>query len=447
MEFDGLKGKLERHLAHSVHKGVWRYMCTREAALLKEVEQGRLPFAEFVDRYQVDVEIITEGEIPRRTRNPRLLTTPADRRLETLARIACIEASRDVFVESFRREHLQGRLLTPEDAPRWIKSHEMARPRDLTPLAVELPVGDVTDVLSLGIHQELLSWWDDPANDPDWPRAMEMGLEAGVRTAWSQEDYADLLEDVARKVRAGEVEVPLVVRKRDSLPYRDGDAVIGDSLPLLDLKDAVAHLISWIPWTEKQAVEFLLTGAPQTLLRATLETRLSRLPALRRVTLVVDPRMPGRELATFYEAGRRTFARGRDKPMSEKSLELAVFCTERMLESNKWSELREDWNAIYPAWVYKPDDDVVGRRFARDARDAYERVVGRKFDDSQRVAKERGFELDSLTLSLLEQGSGPTVRLEKGELPTLPHDHLDLWKREFESMRSRFEGEGDEGTS
>ena len=55
------------------------------------------------------------------------------------------------------------------------------------------------------------------------------------------------------------------------------------------------------------------------------------------------------------------------KPMSDKNLELAVFNAENA--GQPWSKKMSKWNALHPSKTYSDR-----RLFARDAKNAYQRV-------------------------------------------------------------------------
>ncbi|MCX6373723.1 MAG: hypothetical protein NTX16_11745 [Actinobacteria bacterium] len=454
-----MKALLEQSLGHHAEARVWRDFALNDRWLLELVrkDQGRLDT--LADRYRLKEEIYDDspGGRGRRQRGGIGRTIAADRRLETLAEIAAIDARRSEPVEWFRGKALGGQCLSPSEVRDWMHGHEPPSPSKHLPMCVRVPVGDLTELAEMGLLASLSP--DGDVSSAGVATIAEMADAFPKATtpwpvSWDNDSYADWLEDQARRIRSGEVDPPQLAYPTETLTYfnpTDGGAVdyvrTGEAGAIYFLKLVATWLTSWVPWSLEQAVAFLLTDEPQPLLRASMEADVSWIPALRRIRLRVDPRMPGKEVASFYEAGRQSFMRGRDKQMSEKALALAVFCAERVARENKWKDLRSEWNEAAVAgghddWRDKHDDDAQARAFAKDARNAYFRVTGRSLEDARSTARGENCNLSGMTLFILQedalgerQSDAPRARLSPRQREII--DQAEDWTR----------GSGDEGTS
>ena len=101
--------------------------------------------------------------------------------------------------------------------------------------------------------------------------------------------------------------------------------------------------------------------------------------ALSRLRLEVDPRLTPKEVGQLYNRWRARFMQGRDRPMDEKHLALAVFTERTRHDGAPWSELRETWNAEQLGWAFAVDEDPFAKRFALECRTAWSRVTGEKW--------------------------------------------------------------------
>ena len=238
------------------------------------------------------------------------------------------------------------------------------------------------------------------------------GLEQFSGAAWGTRDvaqgpfdllceseaFADWLQATSEAIRAGRQAVPSTWRLAERLCFHTYDpdetalgvVWVGVCGPLRFLYGTVRELMNALPWShEADAVEFILTGRAPVLPLARLSILPHRLPALSRLQLTVDPRLSPREVSGLYRDGRARFTAGRDKPMQDKHIQLAVFCAQRLETNEKWLALREEWNALYPDWAYTQDDPPA-RRFARDARAAYKRVIGLDLRQAREAARQGG---------------------------------------------------------
>ena len=252
----------------------------------------------------------------------------------TLLKILAAEASQLPEVQHFRETCLGGKLLAPEDVPGWIEQHKGEGGHRVTVEAPFMP--------------------DDPF---DWFTALS-AIPAEERKKRLIKWEIDTLEyPKPKETWVHQVPVP-----------KDG--------PLRHLKQVAARLTRRYPWwQEAQAVAFVLAGLFPLLpkARATLHYYSHTPP---RITLELDPRLSSQEAAALYAKVRSQVFRGKDRPMTEKHLRLAVFLAEE--EAAAWPELMRRWNRKHPEWQY-PDHWW----FYRDATAAFKRVTGRKWTPQQ----------------------------------------------------------------
>jgi hypothetical protein len=151
-----------------------------------------------------------------------------------------------------------------------------------------------------------------------------------------------------------------------------------DSRSLRHLKQVARELTLRCSWSEEASVLFVLTDAVPSVALATVETFWRRegeplwlYPAQRTVRLEVNVRVKPRDVAVIYAQARSEMTDlERDKSLSEKHAQLAVFAAERT-EDQTWEQAMTDWNRYRPQDAYERV-----RLFARDCRAAYRRVTG-----------------------------------------------------------------------
>lgn len=292
---------------------------------------------------------------------------PADTRLEVLSKILALEASRLPEVQLFRQEVLGGRLLAPEEVPRWIG--EQARKEGPATAFVSLQVALPPDARprdsreALAMAKQVLSTAEPVRVVLEEERLECPGPPPGVE-----------VEDVATAFLSGVWRYHLNLRFGGTL-WR--------------LKRLAQQLTRLYPWSEHQAVAFVLAGVTPLISRARVRL-LGMLPGRplspwSRIVLELDPRLPVSEVALLYRRARGEAYRGTDRPMSQKNLQLALFLAEQQDRPATWRELMDAWNTRFPKWRY-----TNYRRFARDAALAWQRVTGRKWEAKSRHAEAQG---------------------------------------------------------
>jgi len=123
-------------------------------------------------------------------------------------------------------------------------------------------------------------------------------------------------------------------------------------------------------WTEAQAVLFVLTGRTPlvALINATTSVPVDTM-ASARITLIIDPALSPREVASAYRGVRRTILEGPHRSLSEKHTRLAVFAA-GMAEEETWAKGMAAWNRKYPKWQYGH-----ATNFGRDCVQAQRRLL------------------------------------------------------------------------
>lgn len=271
-----------------------------------------------------------------------------DARTKTLGKIIALEAARHPLVKAFRTEILRNRLLPDAQSVEvWIKRRGKKE---------GLPegwarFGDVVSDLRVDPSLDREAIASGPVRQA--PGFFTHGVsEPGVLLYWSTEFFD----------RGWLVPIRMPVKS-------DG--------PLGKLKWAVDHLGHEYPcWQEAWATTFVLTGITPPLLRASVNISKANMLAASLITMEIDPRLSPSDLASIYAEARRRIWNGeiRDKQISEKHLELALFAGEncREADSGGWSFLLERWNANHPHWAYVSND----LNFSRDVKSAWKRVTG-----------------------------------------------------------------------
>jgi hypothetical protein len=336
-ELDGIKARLEKLLGSEVRPDVWRTLVRKghvEEIMLDTTYQMAERLEDLAEMYK-DYEEQMEAEGGRGgAKSPETIQeSPPDGRLEALSRIIAARVTQQPKIVQFRRDVLGDRLLAPEEIGEWISRTAEADGKPTVWLSVALPDGTPTR--------------------PEWA-----ALDA--LASLSEEEKASLH----------------IYRKPETLQYygpdNEGPFTVNIRLggTLWRLKLLTIPLRLW--WTEPGAATFILTGVEPRIPKSRVKIE-EWAPHYRRVVLNLDPRLSGQEVASLYNEARQGLFQGRDKPMSEKHLALAVFVAERAAQEGTWMDLLTVWNQTYPEWSYPTDR---WQNFNRDARNAYKRVTG-----------------------------------------------------------------------
>lgn len=172
------------------------------------------------------------------------------------------------------------------------------------------------------------------------------------------------LDEVRRWIReaSGKPRRGKIIDHIDGAPVRKGGA--------LERLWGFADLLhdDFVGWSQGDALHFLLTGAvvgAPSLVRDGLERT-------GHMIFSVNPLLSPRELADEYARIRRSVFGSRIQRLRRqkiKALRLAVFHAKRLDSKSTLRERIQEWNKLYPAEAYDPDEDVPN--FWRDTRGAF----------------------------------------------------------------------------
>jgi hypothetical protein len=334
-----VQSEVEARLKKPVDEAIWAYL--EEKFFISEVlaAQDRIDEKRELDGLVTEYRRLEQvrGTGQRRA-TVRVREEVPDKRWEALARIIAIQANRLPQVRQFRRSVLGDRLLRPEEIEDWIKSRARSDERVIW-IRVAEPLGNSLD-------------FEHPL------RPSKSAMLAYLADALDTMGWSDFKSETLGYAYPGHGRI------RGEAVAQISDVVQVSRGPLLLLKDAAEDLTDRYPWwDERQTVAFVLTGkAPRySPAQASYEAN--------KIVLQVDPRFPGKKFAAFYaQVRRRLHPMRKGKPMKDWRLELAVFNAENLGQS--WAWKMNKWNSLHPKLKYSDR-----RLFARDASDAYTRVM------------------------------------------------------------------------
>ena len=304
-------------------------------AVVREYAVYAYDFNAFVDAGAVDscrrmLPTFKRARQPKRREETPFAPSPRDEdpRWAALAEILALEAAEDPYVRAWRKEILNGELVSRENV--W---HTLVH---------------------LGNRDRAL--------------ARERG------------DYRTPEDDSE----------PVVAPERFRLHFRDEKGRVRHRPfvfrygALGGLEHAAKQLETFYSWAQADAVTFVLTGTtpPYAWLYGRYEIVDGR-AATTRVRIECDPRVSRKDVVSLYESARERLAErgvpveGSARPLKRETAELALFAARR--RGARWREIREAWNAEHPNRKYGSE-----RELARDVRRAYFRVVGGEYEHTTR---------------------------------------------------------------
>lgn len=345
---------LEQRLRGPVDARVWNLLV--EDRYVQEVidgEEGAFP--QLMARYRKLLELAS----PAGRQEPRPREIPPDHRLEALALVLAAEAAaytppahKEPVVPAFRREVLGGRLLSLEGVAAWIEHAAAAEAGEGRAMVLHLYLDQV------------------PAD-----RAQRWQYIRGELARRAQESE----KQAERRGIGWAVEMLAYPQRAENGDWWTAFVLISSRTSTLGRLKQVADILGRYGWSEAEAVAFVLTGIPPRIPKGRAAAG-RRWPAPTRITLDVDPRLSRAEVAALYSQVRQQVFPGRDKPMTEKMLRLAVFWAgyprrpgNPDLPEGTWRACMTAWNREHtdrPEWHY---EDY--RWFSRDARAALGRVT------------------------------------------------------------------------
>jgi hypothetical protein len=354
-EHNDIKQRLEEAIwPDKLDPRVWRDLLTTPPHYVRRVAADKWSFEDLLRLYQQKAEIYAPPEPRKRASS----TGPSDARLEALAQIVTIEESAPQGkVAGFRGRFLRDQLLAPEEIPLWVRDRAAAEGRPAeSALAFPLHTEHVDSAAGAFFSSLMI-----PARDEsmEWLHKYVAWLKAHPQA--ESASFAKLDEERLAYFAPGGPVREIPVRR---------DRVLGE------LKRLAAWLSLLYKWPEHHAVAYILSDWRPPYPRWQVLYKDAAMPALQRVVLELDPRMSSGEVVALYRRVRTTLGRERDRQMTQKHLDLAVFIAERQMSEQSWSELRAEWNGLHPKERYPVKKDASARRFALDCRNAYMRLTG-----------------------------------------------------------------------
>lgn len=346
-----IRRKVEGILGRSVPEGYWRWAVKRDYLTDYELTGD---ISVLVDLFRDLLEADEQNRAEARKKAEETKTVPPDERLRYLADILAVEAARLPEVVRFREKYLGGRLLAFEEVEDWIKRTLEADGPGSVWFTIALRTDQV--VKGDGPFPRLRDVLNSLARLPD--RELDRFVSSKSREIL---EYAVPTDPYVRRV-------PI---QHDGVLYR--------------LKQVAHFLEGQYGWSEAHGVVFTLTGLTPPIPKARVTTSVSLVRPHGRITLELDPRLSSDEVRDLYARARNEVFKGRDRPMSKKHLELALFLVKN--PNHTWREMCELWNKEYPEWAYS-----VWQNFSRDARAAYRRLTGRDWVHQGKRPPERSDE-------------------------------------------------------
>ena len=329
--YEDIRAALALRLGHEPKEQIWDRLVQED--YVREVWEATAEIDYLEEKYR-EFSHIPEVLL----RPPRNATDSGTRqiRLQILSDLTAKQAATEKSVVTFRRQHLNERLLKGEEVVEWITRH--AAEEAPASRYLRIPVPDGYDLISRNrriIVEPLLSISD---TSPVTHVGMELLSYAAPGDQW--------------------------VRR---IPVKYGGVL--DRLRMVS-----EYLARRFPWEEAQASKFVLTGSIPVLssLRGEIRMAFSQ-PISSRISMEIDPTLTPEEVAEQYKKLRASLIGARYRSMSEKHLRLAEFYGGDKSEGTTWTALMDKWNNSQDrGWEYDRFES-----FARDCKQAWQRLMGR----------------------------------------------------------------------
>ena len=330
--FDEIRTALARKLGYRPKEEIWGRLV--EEDYVREVLEETAEIDYLEEKYR-------EFErIPGALLQPRKVTTDSGLpqiRLQILSDLTARQAATEQSVITFRRQHLTEGLINREQVEEWIT--KQAREDGPASRYLKVPIPDDRELVTRagGILTE--------------PPLIISDTTAGTQVNVELLSYTSPEDQWIRRHP---------VKHRGTL----------DSLRVVS--EVLARRYTW--WAAQAAV-FVLTGDSPLLssLRDGIRMAFSQ-PISSRITMEIDPTLTPEEVAVRYKELRATLIGTRYRSMSEKHLRLAEFYGGHKPEGTTWATLMHKWNHSQDRrWGYDRFET-----FARDCKQAWQRLVGRE---------------------------------------------------------------------
>lgn len=274
-----------------------------------------------------------------RKRVRQTYTEPPDERLMYSSKILAWDASQEQSVIDFRQEVLGGKLLFPDQVGPWIE--------DLAAREKGDGIRYITVKLPKGVKPEL--------TPTEWLLKPPLVIE---REKWLGQER-DMLSYGVYSI-TDKKWVPSVI------PVPEGGT-------LERLFNLSKYLRSKYSWGEAETTIFIMTGLIPPLLLAQSTPKWRRYAPIT-VTMELSLHLSPKKVAAIYgRVKKKVFSlyyprHKRDRPMSKKHLELAVFYHQH--RGKKGMEMMSLWNEEHEGYEYG-----TLTNFLRDAKHAHDRLV------------------------------------------------------------------------
>jgi len=250
--------------------------------------------------------------------------------LDAVCEIMGLEASGNPEVIGFREDILGGCPIPPSAVEDWVE--------EASAKCIGRPLLLQTEEDQAALLDQVLRWRGSrpvPCVLPDWPGRSELPPE-------------------------DKLEYPIPGRTGSPLDFRERLVSVPARGPLWLLKFVAVGLMGEYPWSEAQAVGFILSGVVPRIPTASI-SQYRLFPF--RIVLDLDPGLTAKTVASEYRRAQKDLlnVRKRAKSQSEKHLRLAVFMAKNT--DGTWENHMEAWNCdVRPEWAYSDS-----RQFQRDA--------------------------------------------------------------------------------
>lgn len=311
---------LRRRLGRPVRDDIWELLV--EDYYVGEVLKNEFPDA-FDSLFRQYRRLNRLGSERMRRSRPMVGEAPPDKRWQLISKILAEDAQEYPLVRRFRREHLQERLLEPQEVEAWIEDSAQEDGPPTRWLTLPCPPKHTLTTRPDG---------SVVVEPPLFVKELSHGLKEEVR----------LLSWVGGQ----------------GWVRRKAVAAAG---VLNTLHELAVHLARRYGWHEAKCTTFVLTGQVPVLspIRYRVSYHGGSVYERARIRLEVDPGVSPDRLVDVYRKVRRGVSPRRRRPLSPKIADLVSFILGH--PAGSWEARRKIWNEEHPDWRYDHR-----RSFSRD---------------------------------------------------------------------------------
>jgi len=323
---------LKAKLGHEPREDIWEELIT-DRYVAEAIQDGNING--LLERYKLQ-----EERYPRsRKRGGEIYIEPPDERLMYSSKVLAWDASQEQPIIDFRQEVLGGKLLSPGQIGAWVEDLASREKADsISYITVRLPKG-------IEVKQMPTEWLVEP------PLVIERQKWLGLKKEVLSYGVYSMTDKKW---------VP------SSIPVPEGGT-------LERLFNLSKYLGSRYSWGEAEATMFIVTGLTPLLPLAQSTPRWRRYAPIT-VTMELSLHLSPKKVAAIYGKVKKKVlsfyypGHKRDRPMSKKHLELAIFYHQH--PGKKGAEMMPLWNKEHEEHKY----DIL-TNFLRDARHAHDRLI------------------------------------------------------------------------